>query len=977
MSLSFTYSAYLWLLFLVPLTFALGLISHPSGQSIRRWSGLWVRAFLLTAMILALAGIQLRISSNLLTTVFVLDVSDSISPKERARGEDFIRQSIEAMKSAPGQNQAAIVLFGEDALVDRLASQEEFSSLTSIPVSTRTDIASALQLAQAILPGEGARRIVLLSDGRENVGQAMEQAAIAGASQIELSYVPLGGRGGEAEVLLETLTAPAEARQGERIELRVDINSNVSLPAILRVFADDALIHTQELTLEAGQNRLRVPVEPSRVNPASGTGFRRFRAQIIPAVDTLLQNNEASAFTVVHGPPNILLIEGQPDDGENLARSLEAAGMNLTRIAPAQAPATLSSLAGYDAVVLVNVRADAIPDGTMQALPVFVRDLGRGLVMVGGTDAYGAGGYLRSPLEEALPVEMDVRDRQLEANLALVLAVDKSGSMGRCHCDDPDLNQTYTRQEVGQPKVDIAKEAVMRAASALGKQDYLGVVAFDNQPRWVVELNRLVDPASLENSIAGFQAEGQTNMQSGVQAAYQALQGVEARRKHIILLTDGWVRTGDLTEMAQEMKEQGITLSVVAAGEGSAEYLAALSQLGGGSYYPATDIFRVPEFFLKETVKSVGEYIVEEPFYPLPSAPGPVLRGLDTSSLPPLLGYNGTTGKNTARMDLLTPRGDPLLATWQFGLGRSAAWTSDLKGQWAKEWLEWPGFERFAPQLVGWVLPAPKVEGLTTEISLQDGDAIIQVQAIDKNGQPLNFLEGNATIIDPDMETVQAPLKQVGAGLYQATTRASQPGTYLVRLGINQGDQSLGQATLGFVVPYSPEYRASGVNESFLGSIAKAAGGRLLTESASAFDREGLVAIPQAREIWAPLLLGVALLFPLDVAVRRLLISKKDFLQGRAWLVGRLSFRPRPASEQPRLLGQLFQARDRARHRREIPTESKAISPLPSRDAKAPKTPVTNSSSAADKSPDPTAPEDPGASDSLARLHQAKKRARR
>jgi hypothetical protein len=452
---------------------------------------------------------------------------------------------------------------------------------------------------------------------------------------------------------------------------------------------------------------------------------------------------------------------------------------------------------------------------------------------------------------------------------------------------------------------------------------------------------------------------------------------VDARRKHIILLTDGWVRTGDLTEMAQEMKEQGVTLSVVAAGEGSAEYLAALSQLGGGSYYPATDIFRVPEFFLKETVKSVGEYIVEEPFYPLPSAPGPVLRGLDTSSLPPLLGYNGTSGKNTARMDLLTPRGDPLLATWQYGLGRSAAWTSDLKGQWAKEWLDWPGFERFAPQLVGWVLPAPKVEGLTTEVSMKDGEAIIQIQAIDKAGQPLNFLEGSAAIIDPNLETVQAPLKQVGAGRYEAAASISQPGTYLVRLGVNQGDQSLGQTTLGFVVPYSPEYRASGVNEGFLGRLAQVTGGEQLVEAASAFNREGLVAIPQARQIWAPLLLLVALLFPLDVALRRLVISRKDLYQGRAWLQSRLLSRPRPTAEQPRLLGQLFQARDRARHRRETPTPPGAF-PLPTtNEAKTPAPPGASPPSAPAEPAQPVTPQDTPAEDSLARLRQAKKRARR
>jgi uncharacterized membrane protein len=803
----------------------------------------------------------------------------------------------------------------------------------------------------------------------------MEQASLAASSQVELRYVPLGGPAGEVEVLLDSLKAPAEVRQGERIELAIEINSTAAVNASLRIFADDALIHTQDVTLSPGVNRLQVPVEPSA---AGATGFRRFRAQVIPEFDTLLQNNEASAFTVVHGPPNVLLVEGQPGEAENLARVLQAAEMNLTRLSPAQVPTTLTGLAGYDAVILANVPAQALPEGAMNALPVFVRDLGRGLVMIGGADSFGAGGYLRTPLEETLPVDMDVRDKELEANLALVLAVDKSGSMGRCHCDNPDLNQTYTRQEVGQPKVDIAKEAVMRAASALGKQDFLGVVAFDSQPHWVLQLSQLVDPASLENSIAAFQADGQTNLQAGVQAAYQALAGVEARRKHIILMTDGWVRTGELTELAQEMKEQGITLSVVAAGEGSAEYLASLSQLGGGSYYPATDIFRVPEFFLKETVKSVGEYIVEEPFYPLPSAPGPVLRGLDTASLPPLLGYNGTTGKNTARMDLLTPRGDPLLATWQYGLGRSAAWTSDLKGQWAKEWLAWPGFERFAPQLVSWVLPAPKVEGLTTGISLKDGQAVVELSAIDQTGLPLNFLEGSAAIIDPDLETLHAPLKQVGSGKYEATARVNKPGTYLVRLGVNQGDQSLGQVTLGFVVPYSPEYRSSGVNSGLLNELALVTGGGLLDSAEQSFLRtDSLTFVPQARQIWAPLLLLAALLFPLDVAFRRVIISRKDLQQARDWLYKQTLYRRQPDSTQPRALGRLFTARDRARHRRTPPSDVGVPPSLSGQETPSPKLPAAPPTVTQNSEGQTPPAEAPDRSDSLERLRQAKKRARR
>jgi Mg-chelatase subunit ChlD len=988
MRVSLIYPIYLWLLILLPLAASLGWIAWRRSGSTRLWFSLALRLILMTAIILGLAGLQIRFRSNLLTTVFILDASDSIPPAEMQRGEDLIRAAIQ---SKPRDDQAAIVVFGEDALVERLASKDSgLGNIASVPVTTRTNIAAALQLAQAILPAEGAKRLVLLSDGRENIGKALEQAELADLNQTELLFVPLGFEPGVVEVLIESLEAPSEVRLGERFDLTAVIHSSAPTQADLRIFEDNDLIYSQEISLQTGINRLQIPITPSS-DATEKTGFRRFRAQIIPDVDNRLQNNAASAFTVVHGPPNVLLVESQPEDGENLARALIAAEINLTRIPPASLPTTLPELARYDAIILVNVNAASLPAGSMQALPVFVRDLGRGLVMIGGDQSFGAGGYLRTPLEAALPVDMDVRDRELQANLALVLAVDKSGSMGRCHCDNPDLNQTYTRAEVGQPKVDIAKEAIMRAASALGSQDYLGVVAFDQQPHWVLQLSQLLDPASLEQAISSFQAEGQTNLQAGVQAAYQALQDIPARRKHIILMTDGWVRQGELTGLAQEMKDQGITLSVVAAGEGSAQYLASLAQLGGGSFYPAVDIFRVPEFFLKETVRSVGEYIVEEPFYPLPSAPSQVLRGIDAANLPPLLGYNGATAKNAARLDLITTRGDPLLATWQYGLGRSAAWTSDLKGQWAKEWLAWQNFQTFAAQLVRWTLPAPKVEGLEAEARLEDGQAVIRLTALDKDGLPLNYLQGSAVIIGPDLDSIEAPLKQVGPGQYEATSRLTQPGVYLARLGVNQGDQSLGQIALGLVVPYSPEYKTSGIDLRALNELARVTGGGELTDPQAAFIHN-LPAVEQAREYWWSLLLLAALLFPLDVMLRRLNLTARDWQTAKAWLARQIA-RPRAApTGQPRLLTPLFQARDRARHRRQsdnvpAPTNGEDISVTSARDRGSLKPPVVGLSDQPNSSADPEPPDqqvspdeniqDHTTQDALARLREAKRRARR
>lgn len=962
--IAFIYPQYLWLLLLIPLTAALALLGRRALSRARLWGGLALRTILLLLIVLALAGTQLRLPSSTLTAVFILDASDSISPAERERGEELIRQAIEAM---PAGDRAAVVVFGEDALVERLASEESsLSQLTSVPVTTRTDIASALQLAMALFPDEGARRMVLLSDGRENLSYALRQAELAAFQDIEVSYIPLGQEQEGVEVLLEGIEAPADAREGQQFDLGITVQSSAAVGATLRVFADGELIHTQELNLREGTNRYAVPIRDAE------PGFHRYRAQIVPDADNRLQNNEASAFTVVHGPPAILLVEGSPGEGENLAAALEAAQMEVTTVAPSGIPATLPELARFDAVILANVPAAALPPGTMEALPIFIRDLGKGVLMTGGESAFGAGGYLRTPIEEAMPVYMDVRSRELTANLALVVAVDKSGSMGRCHCDNPDLDQVYTPVETGQPKVDIAKEAIMRSAAALSDQDYFGVVTFDEQAHWALEVQPLVGPGALENAIGTFMANGTTNMYTGVLEAYRALQGVDAKRKHIMLMTDGWVRTGELNDLVAQMREEGITLSVIAAGEGSAEYLRDLSIIGGGTFYPAQNMMAVPEIFLKETIRSVGQYIIEEPFLPLSGDPSPIMRQIDELRLPPLLGYNGTSRKSTARVDLFTPRGDPLLATWQYGLGRAAVWTSDLKGQWGSQWVTWEEFPDFAAQLVGWLLPSPQVEGLEARVSLTDEGAVIQLEARDSDGRPLNDLDVQARLIAPDLQTTETPLQQVGPGRYSAAARADQPGTYLVWLAASDDRQALGQVTLGMVVPYSPEYRAGGINRGLLDELARITGGGPLEAPVQAF-LHNLPAADSAREIWRPLLLLAALLFPLDVALRRVVFSRRDMQVARAWVAERLPWRRRAAQEYgERILGQLFSARERARQRAASREEQGGAPGQGAERLIIVPPPETEAAPPPERKP-PAASEE----DAFARLREAKKRARK
>ena len=906
MTISFIYPNLLWLLILIPLMVGLSVYGPRRLDKVRFMASLILRSVIFLVLILAVAGFQIHLRTDTLTTIFILDSSDSIPPDQQENGEALIKLAIQEM---PKSDKAAVIVFGKDALVERLASEDtSLADLESVPVTTQTNISSALQLAMALFPNEGAKRVILLSDGQENLGTALEQANLLALGQIELLYYPLNNQPQGIEVMVEALEAPSTIRQGEQIQLTAAIRSSAPVGATLQITGDNnEIIATQQVNLSLGENLFKFPIT------LEDPGFHRFRAQISPDSDSRLQNNEASAFILVSGPPKILIIEGMSGESANLSSSLVSGEMVVTVRPPAGIPTTLLEASDYEAIILVNTPSSMLPDGAMEIIRSYVRDLGKGFIMIGGENAFGAGGYLRTPIEEILPVNMDVRSKELTANLALVLAIDKSGSMGRCHCDDPDLSQEYTRQEVGQPKVDIAKEAVMKAASALGPEDYLGVVAFDEAARWALESGKLASYPEIENAIGGIGAEGQTNILAGVDAAYQSLNSIDAKKKHVILLTDGWSQSGDITSLVEEMASNGITLSIIAAGGGSAEYLEAISEVGNGRYYPAQDILRVPDIFLKETVQSVGRYIIEEPFFPLPESPGPSLKGIDTLTLPPILGYNGTTPKTAARLDLISPSGDPLLATWQFGLGRSAAWTSDMKGRWAEQWLTWDGFSKFSNQLVGWILPEPKSDFIEATASLSNGAAVINLIAKDANGQLINSVQAQATIIQPGLETQEIELEQVGPGTYSGSFEGNSMGVYLIRIGANDQDlNSLGQQTLGLVVPFSPEYKDNGIDLAKLNQLAEKTGGSELQHPADAF-LHNLTSTSFAVELWRPLLLITALLFPFDVANRRLVLNKADLQRFRSWFREKLKPRSREISQEPKVLENLFQARDRAR----------------------------------------------------------------
>jgi Ca-activated chloride channel family protein len=413
----------------------------------------------------------------------------------------------------------------------------------------------------------------------------------------------------------------------------------------------------------------------------------------------------------------------------------------------------------------------------------------------------------------------------------------------------------------------------------------------------------------LQGQISGIQPDGQTNIFAGLDQAVESLEGATATRRHIILLTDGWSSSGQYDEILARMKAAGITLSTVGAGGGANPFLEQLAQQGGGRFYAASNPSTIPDIFLKETQQVSGQQIVEEPFFPIQTSSSPILRGLE-EGLPQLRGYNGTTIKPAAQSVLVTARDDPLLAQWQYGLGRSVAWTSDATGRWAKDWVGWSGFSQFFSQLVSWTFPGEETGGIEATFESSGEQTGLRVESVEPDGSPRDFYSTSAVVVGPDLEPRTVGLVQIAPGVYEAPLGAIEAGAYAVRVTQTKpGASPLGR-TVGLVAQTAAEYRVLGANEPVLAALRAAGGGSAIATPLDPW-RHDLSATDRFTELW-PLLLVLALfLWPLDIALRRMSLGRRELAAARGW-VADFGRRRRATARRTATGESLLAARERA-----------------------------------------------------------------
>jgi len=528
--------------------------------------------------------------------------------------------------------------------------------------------------------------------------------------------------------------------------------------------------------------------------------------------------------------------------------------------------------------------------------------LGIGLIMLGGPDSFGAGGWQGSPIEEALPVAMDVKQRKVIPSGALALIMHS--------CEIPQGN--YWSQEIS-----------VAALNVLGRNDYMGFLRFSMQaggPAWLFPLTKVGSKRDMKNKIQNLRFNDIGDMPSfdnTLQKAYDSLVEVEANVKHIVILSDG-----DPAQPSQglvdDIIDAGITISTVCIAPHGINGTAVMEELAeycNGKFYHVKNNKNLPKIFIKEASTIRRNMLVEETFTPRLRQMSEMLLGFE-SGFPSLDGYVVAGFKDQAETVLTSDKEDPLLAHWRYGLGKTAAFTSGPKARWANTWLSWEQYAKFWGQLVRWTLRSTEDDNFVVQTSVEGDRVRIAIDAMTEDGEFLNDLDFSGAVLNPSLEPVEVDIRQTQPGRYEAELSAKEAGSYLMNLAYEQkGEQLEGRLTAGISVPYSPEHSTTKQNDVILKQLQELSANPFLEPDQSIFEHN-LIATGDIKPLW-PLMIALAIIFFfLDIAVRRVFfeLTQLEALLGRvkAWLLYPFTRQLAPVGPATEQLGNLMQAKQRA-----------------------------------------------------------------
>jgi Mg-chelatase subunit ChlD len=860
-----------WVLAVLLLVLAVELyVSYRSrGVPKRQWRvGMAVRGLIVALIVLALVNPAFTTTSDDVTTVFVVDVSSSMGDA----AEDEARAWVDSALTDSDGGRWAVVEFGSDARVGTPLGNEPYRRARGVETDA-TNVARGLRLGESVLTGETRQRLVLVSDGRANTGDLQAEIDRLETLGMVVDVHTVTGAN-EADAAVSALDMPSTVNAGEMFEVEIEVLSTISGRATVQLATDSGTVGSRDVELDVGTNHVTFSVE------AAESGLQHFIADVRMSGDAVDENDTHRAGVEVRGPASVIIVEGQPDGGLILEEALSARGLVVERLGVDELPG-LQEMSIHRAVALVDVSARDLNENDVDTLDTFVRDLGRGLVLVGGTHSFGLGGYRDTPLEALLPVDTEPPDTQRETEVAEVLLIDTSESMGACHCDENGMET----QEGGVNKTNISKAAAVRAIEALSGGDEIGLLAFSGSSDWVIPLQALPERATIDEGISRLRPFGETRIVPALREAVDELLASDKELKHIILFTDGFTSEleigaefvgqpfGDgLVEAVEEAAAQGITVSVVGTGEGAIPALEEVAEAGNGRFYPGRDLDEIPEIFVKEARIAARSFINEGEFYPVVTSTAEAVR--DIASSPALFGYVATSPKPTADVQLqIGELSDPLLAAWRVGLGKVTAWTSDGGERWSAGWAGWDGYSDFWSTVVRDTFPLSGSEGQRIEASIADERMTIALESAE--AWPAGT-DPAARVSYPDGTSREVRLDRVSDFEFGAVVPARQGGTYAVGISVSNAQGETAVLSTLATRSFAAEYLPGDPDADLMASISANTGGRGEIGPEAAFDPEGLEpGVTEERYRWW-FLLAASLLWPIDVALRRLRFSRRE-----------------------------------------------------------------------------------------------------
>lgn len=881
----------LWLLLLAVPLGASGWWLLSASDRFRKGVIVAVRLIVFLLLVLVLAGLAREERHDRLTVIGLADISGSVRsfaqfppaselapPDSLAWVRKWFRDATQNRR--PGDRFGMIVFDGAARAVTAPTFARDYQDHPfDITQREGTNIGQAIEFGLAMFPPDSARRLVLFTDGVETAGSALDAAldaagVTAAARGVPIDVVPVTYRVG-SEIQIDRVEVPANARPGQRVTARIVIESTAPASGRLDLLLEEQPLdlngpapgRSREVQLRPGANVELVELE------LAPTAVNRFRAVFTPddpTQDTMLENNAAEAFTVTPQQGSVLVVDGVYDGGGAiLPNVLEQAELTVKVVEPRDLPRNPVELQAYDLIVLQNVPAEELTSAQQQQLAQYVQDFGGGLIMVGGYDSFGAGGWIDTPLDPIMPVDMRIPDELRVPTAAIAIVLDRSGSM-----DQPG--------GPGQTKQEVANEGAAVAVGTLDKLDYVTVIAFSGGTTTVVPIQRVGNAEEVARKIRGIRGDGGTNMGPALRQAEQALRSVEADVKHVICLTDGRSMPDDFIGIARSMRQSGITLSTIAVGQDiDGPLLNAMADEGGGEFYAVLNPRVLPRIFVKE-IRVVRRPLIREiPFTPFVEPAGSPVTDALPRPIPPLGGLVLTQPRESPSVNLLmvAPEGQPILAHWQAGLGRVAAFTSDAHDRWAMNWIDWPGYRQLWSGLARTIARPAGSSNFELMTTIEGDQLVVTLRHIEdpEKNNPLpspTMVSVPGVAYLPDGARVELRLRPTGPGSYAARLPADESGHYVVALTPRLEGGAVDLVIGGVSRSSGVEYRRLTSNLPLLRSIAEQTGGRLLDArdpaEAALYDRSGIPPSVGLVPMWGPLLVLASLLFVFDVASRRI-----------------------------------------------------------------------------------------------------------